>query len=516
MMLKPKNDRTSSAGRESARRGFVSSTLRTGHALLLFSLSAAGLPAAEAPVARHLFLDPSILVRTDGAELNVNPAQRREIVIFPDQPWENHIISFFLTVREEEGRLRMWYVCRDDWGEGSQANLAYAESKDGVNWTKPNLGIHEYKGSKANNLVGVHSLEGAVFQDPNVPASERYTYVSTGKPAGDPQGPTGIYRYHSPDGLRWQRDERPLIEAGSDTQNVVWWDERLQEYVLILRAWNPNPNRRKVSRLTLPDLTQPTGLKSTGRGVGNYFYDEIPTILVCDDQDPGRTDIYNMSAQPYVLDPNWYVGFPTFLRRSAKTDAPGWRGRHMGPAEVQFVGSRDSVEWHRYDRTAYAPPGIAFPDKKNMVYMGTGLIVRGNEIWQYGTEFESVHGDIEARRRKTDGFIVRYVQRVDGFVSLDTGNAVGTARTAPVRITGDRLLLNLDTGALGEMRVGLIGPDGRPVPGYGVEDCEPLEFNGTGATVTWAKGSSLASLKGRDVSIEFSSNRTKLYSFRFE
>lgn len=485
---------------------------------LCFGLAGAGSAGGASP-ARHLFLDPAMLVQANRAVLKVNPASQRETVIFPDQPWENHIISFFLTVREEEGKLRMWYVCRDDWGEGSQANLAYAESTDGVNWTKPNLGIYDYHGSRANNLVGLHSLEGVVFQDPNVPAAERYTYISTGKPEDSDKsapGATGIYRYHSPDGLHWKRDAKPLIQAGSDTQNVVWWDERLGEYVLIVRGWNTNPNRRKVSRLTLPSLTQPTDLKPSGRGLRNYFYDEIPTILICDEKDPSRTDIYNMSAQPYVLDPSWYVGFPTFLRRSAKTDAPGWTGRHMGPAEVQFVGSRDSITWYRYDRVSYAPPGIASPNKKNMIFMGTGMVVRGDEIWQYGTEFESVHGDIEARKRKTDGFIVRYVQRVDGFVSLDTGNVVGTARTAPVKVSGNRLLLNLDTGALGEMRVGLIGADGRPLPGYGVEECEALEYNGTGVAVTWAKGSDLSALNGRELSLEFHSNRTKLYSFRFE
>src|SRR3954470_12793065 len=64
---------------------------------------------------RHLFLEPAILAATDGAALKVNPAQRRETVIFPDRPWENHMISFFLTVRDEGGKLRLWYVCRDHW-----------------------------------------------------------------------------------------------------------------------------------------------------------------------------------------------------------------------------------------------------------------------------------------------------------------------------------------------------------------------------------------------------------------
>jgi lysophospholipase L1-like esterase len=469
---------------------------------------------------RYLFLDPAILVRTEGAALKVNPASRRETVIVTDKPWENHLISFFLTVREEAGKLRMWYVCRDGYGTpDSQANLAYAESSDGIHWVKPELGIYEYHGSKANNLLGLHSLEGVVFQDPNQPADQRYIYVSTGKLGGTAKsdgGPTGIYRHYSPDGLHWQRDAAPLIKSGSDTQNVVWWDELRKEYVVIVRGWNANPSRRKVSRIALPDLTTPFATVPDGTGYGRYFHNEIPTILECDDQDPTRADIYNMAAQPYALDPHWYVAFPTFLRRSAATDAPDWKGRHMGPAEVQFAGSHDSVAWHRYDRAAYAAPGLPSPAKKNMTFMGAGLIVRGEEIWQYGTEFESVHGDIEARAKKSDGSVVRYVQRVDGFVSLDTGNTLGVARTVPVKITGAQLLLNLNTGALGEMRVALVGSDGQPLPGFTADDCVPLEYNGTGVKVTWKGQPDLSALLGREISMEFRSTRTKLYSFRFE
>ena len=87
-------------------------------ALLFLRLAGAGV-ASGAP--RHLFLDPGILASAEGSALKVNPAQRHETAIFPDRPWEKHMISFFLTVRDEGGKLRMWYVCRDGWGDGSQA-----------------------------------------------------------------------------------------------------------------------------------------------------------------------------------------------------------------------------------------------------------------------------------------------------------------------------------------------------------------------------------------------------------
>src|SRR5690348_13346269 len=85
---------------------------------------------AQSP--RHLFLDPAIIQQTERASLRVNPAQQREVVIRPDRPWEQLMISFYLTLRDEGGKLRMWYICRD---KGNHPNVAYAESTDGVQWT---------------------------------------------------------------------------------------------------------------------------------------------------------------------------------------------------------------------------------------------------------------------------------------------------------------------------------------------------------------------------------------------
>src|SRR5260221_3537620 len=108
--------------------------------LLLLALAGgiAILARAEPASPRYLFLDAALLESTDHAAIEVNPPQRRETVIRTDRPWEQLMISFFLTVRQEGDTLRMWYICRD---KANQANVAYAESRDGVRWTKPDLGI---------------------------------------------------------------------------------------------------------------------------------------------------------------------------------------------------------------------------------------------------------------------------------------------------------------------------------------------------------------------------------------
>ena len=70
----------------------------------------------------------------------------------------------------------------------------YAESDDGIKWRKPNLGLHEFQGSKNNNIVmlsrpvgalNVDAGHPAVFKDANPKAADNATYkaiVRSSKP----------------------------------------------------------------------------------------------------------------------------------------------------------------------------------------------------------------------------------------------------------------------------------------------------------------------------------------------
>jgi len=81
----------------------------------------------------------------------------------PDDP-DGYGTALYGTVLHQEGKFRMWYLA---WPRTSPKYTAqedrpdfyrpigYAESTDGVHWTKPNLGLVEFRGSKNNNLVQI-------------------------------------------------------------------------------------------------------------------------------------------------------------------------------------------------------------------------------------------------------------------------------------------------------------------------------------------------------------------------
>ena len=181
-----------------------------------------------------------------------------------DKPWEAMSLGWG-TMLLENGKYRLWYEAwgRDygvEYGADFDGRLCYAESNDGVHWTKPNLGLISYRGSKDNNIVidgalmrqmGFHGH--SIFIDPTGSKEERYRCVFYGKLKSGPDRSIGIIAFaYSQDGLHWHWGlapklqnvrHTPIMPYGSDTQNVVFWDKSIRKYVGYFRAWGANEAR---------------------------------------------------------------------------------------------------------------------------------------------------------------------------------------------------------------------------------------------------------------------------------
>jgi hypothetical protein len=68
-------------------------------------------------------------------------------------------VQFYGSVIREGDKYRLWYVAYDDDTQNtvpySRWRAGYAESRDGVTWVKPELGLVEYHGNKRNNLIDI-------------------------------------------------------------------------------------------------------------------------------------------------------------------------------------------------------------------------------------------------------------------------------------------------------------------------------------------------------------------------
>jgi hypothetical protein len=104
------------------------------------------------------------------------------------------------TVLHVDGEYRMWYSGRDD--EKSR-HICYAASKDGLNWTKPKLGLVKYRGGAENNLVATDGnltpgmIALVVYDKEDPDPARRYKMIREVNPAL-------ILVSVSADGLTWR------------------------------------------------------------------------------------------------------------------------------------------------------------------------------------------------------------------------------------------------------------------------------------------------------------------------
>ena len=101
---------------------------------------------------RECFFDDTLIDNEcTTAEFLVHSPVRREVVMTCDAPWEGNGSDFF-NMFYDDGKWRMYYL---GWEFFNPAGIraCYAESVDGIHWTKPSLGICEWEGSYDNNII---------------------------------------------------------------------------------------------------------------------------------------------------------------------------------------------------------------------------------------------------------------------------------------------------------------------------------------------------------------------------
>ena len=132
-------------------------------------------------------------------------------------------VQFYGSVIRVGDTYRMWYVAVGDdrldrtVPRSSPWRVAYAESKDGVKWTKPDLGLVESNGNRNNNLVLMEPRLGTVnikvLYDPDDPDPNLRYKMGTHVWFPKNKVRLGTFApYGSADGLTWKLliDAKPV------------------------------------------------------------------------------------------------------------------------------------------------------------------------------------------------------------------------------------------------------------------------------------------------------------------
>ncbi len=450
---------------------------------------------------RELFVDHHVIAEMDNVSLRLQEPRREGVALRFDEPWEGRF-SAYATVLNDDGLFRMYYRgLPSAWDPEVVAVTAYAESRDGVRWTKPKLGLFEFHGSRNNNIVlgteDSHSRNFSPFIDhrPGVPADERFKAIAGVETKG-------LAAFASADGIHWRpwgQDEFIFTDGMFDSHNVVFWSEHEQVYVCYFRTWTGEgfEGYRTISRTTSPDLV--TWSKP----------------VVMDFGDTPMEHLYTNGTQPYFRAPHIYVGLAKrFLVEKPATDLKTAGRLHADPnrggdtSDAVMLTSRGG---DRYDRTfmeAFVRPGPSIRDwvaRDNTPALGLVPSLDGRRMYFYRM---SHYGQASAH-------LTRYSLRLDGFVAVSAPYAGGELLTKPLRFTGDELVLNYQSSAAGSVQVELLDEAGEPFPGFAAADSELIFGDEIARVVRWRADPDLGVLAGRVVQLRFIMADADLFSFQF-
>jgi hypothetical protein len=439
---------------------------------------------------KYLFIDEALLDSKQNLQLVCNPPRnRQELNFWPERSaWRPSVVDV-------DGKIFL-YAPESYGSDKGNTNLRISE--DGLNFTKPNLGLYEYDGSTDNALVISHKpLYGNFFQDLRLGIGSKEKYKMTAWLSN-----RGVYLYISPDGIHWRRNETAMLPIISGGDAETYWDDQRGLYATFLRRdtghytkENPGHGRAAVyfdgrevfktwpfKKLQKPyfhtfSLPCPTG--------------EGPTIFK--ENETGQ--VYRTRAIKYPWAPDTYLAFPWRFKADDET------------RRVDLGVSRDGLHWTFYAHQKwYVEP----PEGSDEVLSMYGLIRRGDEIWQYIDE-GGAHGDTKGRSKPR--IYSRVIQRLDGFVSLDAGQTAGTFITRPLSFEGDKLMLN--AAARGRILVEIQDEKGDTIPGFAMTDCDAVQTDSIRHVVSWKGNRDLARLAGKVVRLRFEMADAKLFALQF-
>jgi hypothetical protein len=432
----------------------------------------------------QLFLDDWLIETMKDLALKLHSPQPQEVVIRADRPYETPTLYDSVVIKDGE-LYRMWYRTSFD---APPYYTGYAESPDGICWTKPSLNLIEYNGSTNNNLLWQAGEDDgyvlSTFKDgnPNAPETERYKAIAVSK--------RGIVGLVSPDGIHWKYlQQEPIIvgpkgDEAFDSHNIAFWDSVHGHYVAYLRGWRG-------------------GIRGIRRGISTDFrhWSELEYI---DLSDSPPEHLYKNAATPYYRRPDIYLMFPKRFLPERKFD-PGHS--FSGLSDIVFMFSRDGLRWDRRFMEGFIRPGR---DLKNWheraIEVGSGLAPTGDgEMSLY----------MVANYRTPSVHIRRMAFREDGFVSVHVQYAGGEMVTKLLTFEGHELVINYSTSAAGSIRVEIQNAEGKPIPSFTLAESEEIYGDELERIVAWNSGSDVSLLAGKPVRLRFVLKDADLYSIRF-
>ena len=455
---------------------------------------------------RELLVDHYLIDKLDNVRLVLNRPRDEGIAVKFDNPWEG-LFCGYCTMIKDGDLYRVYYRGRPKVGADGDPNevYCYAESKDGIHWTKPDLGLYEIMGTKKNNVVFAnaapltHNFSPLLDSKPGVPATQRYKAICGTMTSG-------LVALESADGLHWKRMREEAVITKEmvpfkymfDSQNLAFWSEKEEKYLCYFRVFED-------------------GIRRIARSTSDDFLNWSEPVLMEYHNPDGKAPIehlYTNQTSPYYRAPHLYLSVAARFMpgRQVLSDE---QAKAINVNPKYFKDTSDAVLMTSrgggiYDRTflgGFIRPGIG----------AQNWVSRTNypalNVVQTGPEEMSVY--VNQDYAQPTAHLRRYSMRLDGFASAQAEYAGGELVTKPLKFSGKALEINFGTSAAGGVRVEIQDSTGKPIPGFALADATEQIGNEVQRVVSWKQGSDVSSLAGKEVRLRFVMKDADLYSFKF-
>jgi hypothetical protein len=453
-----------------------------------------------------LFFDDWPILTRQGIDRRWFPAEPWPGV----EPWHDPLLAYgsvTSVLRDSTtGIWRMWggaMTSRERGDEG--VGLCAYQSNDGLDWQPlfQDPLVDKNATPRTAHIVfsGEFAAHGAPYLDEreNDP-TRRYKMVYSDLSPNPVDSSYGTCRVAiSADGIHWVID-----------REAVW--RRQHTDTLFSVAYNPYTSRYQwTGRPILGDRR--VSLDQTE----DWKHFEKPQVLLHPDpQDMPGVEFYGM---PHFFYEGYFLGF-LWRMWGAPNDLTG-STRFLGRVDSELTYSVNGLAWNRTNRLSFLPERGWGLDGFSSQY--PSAFVQDEEGWLrvYTNSCVGEHNDW-SKFSKDD--VIAYVTlsrwRRDGFCALESHSDTGWLLTRGLLPHGGQILLNATTGRFGSLRAELRSLDNKPIPGFELEKCLPVNGDGHFLPLQWQDGetlhTSLDPIKKQPVRLYLELRQARLYAIRVD
>lgn len=480
-------------------------------------------------VKRYLCWDEDLIEKQENMQLLSHKPERKNIALRCDDAWEGihngygGLVkvgdTYRIYYRAYPARTLVQNMANAPYPSEHNETICLAESRDGIHFTKPNLGKYEFYGTTANNIVYNREEENdnfSVFYDenPDCPENERFKALSAFYINDYPY----LRYYASADGYDFTYVRDLPLTGVFDTYQTIVWDKETKQYYVYYRNYHaPDGSEIPVNE------SMEKALRDVRVATSKDFvhFEELGRISFTDGEEPFQ--LYTNQVMKYFRDESTFIGFPVrYTDRVAEkenyADMPIYDYRskvisnygRSGTAQTDclIMTSKDGKTFHRRDE-AFMTSG---PEARANWWYGDNYCVYGMALTK--SEIEGADDEIsmyfpEGYRVKNVNFR-RYTIRQDGFFSWFGPYKGAEVLTKEIEIASESLVVNFATSSAGSLRVAICDENGKTIDGY---ESNVLFGDKVDRPVRFPK--SLAALSGKKVRLRFEMKDAHLYSFAF-